>query len=214
VLAGIRNNHLPASLLSRCIPIEMEPRSGELERFNQFHVLRNPERRELVDRLATFAEEFSVDVANQRPEPLKALDDRQNEICETLLAIAAVLGREKDLRAALVRVFRKDAGRPSQEQAFLAKIRACFDLQAVDGPDDRIFTEDLIAGLGAMYTPRLLEILLREYGFVRSYPETIRIEAKVKRGYYREDFEPLFERYLDSDSQPALHIVEDDEASN
>lgn len=207
VLIGIRNNHLPQSLLSRCIPIEMNQRTKELERFNEFHVLRDPSRTELVDRMAYFAEQFSVDVANQRPEPLKALNDRQNEIVEPLLAIATVLGREDDLREALQSIFRSEAGgRPSREQVLLTRIRAAFELQALRGlgPRDMIFTEDLINALGP-YTPRLLGILLAEMGFVRTQAETIRIDTQVRKGYYRSDFEPLFARFLD---KGPLRVIE------
>jgi hypothetical protein len=210
VLAGIRNNHLPQSLLTRCIPIEMRPRQGELERFNQFHLVRDPGRRELVDRIAGFAEEFSLDIANQRPEPLKALDDRQNEICEPLVAIATVLGKEAELREALRQVFSRGEAPMSQEQAFLLRIRQAFEEQERNGgPRDRIHTEQLLSALGPMYNARLLGILLGELGFVRTEPETLRIEASVKRGYARSDLQPLFDRYLDNE-MPALHAVEDD----
>jgi hypothetical protein len=211
VLAGIRNNHLPQSLLSRCIPVEMQPRTRELERFNQFHLARDPERKELVNRIAAFAEEFLPDVVNQRPEPLKALDDRQNEIVEPLLAIAAVLGSEPALREALRQVFRRGpAGQMSQEQAFLARIRDAFDEQQREGgPGDRIHTDELLRHLGSMYSPRLLGILLAELGFARTGPETFRIDTFNKRGYWRRDFQRLFDRHLDE--EPALHIIDEED---
>jgi hypothetical protein len=202
-LAGIRNTHLPASLLSRSFPIEMATRKRELERFNQFHQVRDPQRRELVDRIVRFSEAFLPDILNQRPSQMKALDDRQNEIVEPLLAIAAVLGKDKELRAALRDVYRQESAAPSQEQIFFARIRAAFEIQAaMGGPEDRIFTGELIQCLGSMYSPRLLGILLGEYGFVRTGPEVIRIDTEVKRGYMREDFEPLFARYLDVEPEP------------
>ena len=101
-LAGIRNNHLPDSLLTRCIPIEMVKRSREVERFNKFHMARDRERIELADRIATFAETFATEMALARPEPMKALGDRHNEIVEPLLAIAGVLGREQEDRKSVV----------------------------------------------------------------------------------------------------------------
>jgi len=214
VLAGIRNNHLPQSLLSRCIPIEMLPRKRELERFNKFHIVRDPKHMELVERVAYFAESFMLDVANQRPEPLKVLDDRQNEIIEPLLAIAAVLGREDDLREALRTIFRKQVGKATREQVLLARIKKAFDRQALAGrPTDKIFTEDLLAGLGSAYTPRLLGILLREMGFIRTAEETIRIGTYTKRGYDRKDFEPLFARYLDIE-RPVSFDVETEESED
>ncbi len=210
ILAGIRNNHLPTSLLSRCIPIEMQPRRRELERFNKFHQMRDPEREVLVDRIASFSDDFLVDVVNQRPEPLKALDDRENEIVEPLLAIAIVLGREQELREALKAMYRRTTAKPSHEQVLLGRIRNAFDQQAAaGGPPDRIFSEDLVKALGSSYTPRLVGILLAELGFVRTAKEMLRIDTQVKRGYCRSDLEPLFLRYLDQDS--TLEVVEDEE---
>lgn len=218
VLAGIRNNHLPQSLLSRCIPIEMQPRRRELERFNQFHMQLDPQRNDVVERMQHFSGEFLFDVANQRPEPLKALDDRQNEICEPLLAIAAVLGREDDLRQALRTLYGGEMKRVTREQAFLTKIRAAFDAQASVGkPTDRIWTDDLLRYLGRMYNGRTLGILLREMRFVRTAEPNIRItighESEVRRGYMRVDFEPLFERHLDVE-RPSVDVetLEEDAA--
>lgn len=211
VMAGIRNNHLPDSLLSRAIPIEMSQRRKKLERFNKFRTLRDPQRQELVDRLAAFAEEFAVDVALQRPEPVKALDDRRNEIVEPLLQIAIVLDKEAELREALVNLYQGDRSRPSREQALLARIKRAFDLQAAQGGSDKaMHTEDLIAALGSYYTPRTLSIVLKEFGFERTASETVRIGNKVKRGYARADFEPLFDRWLD-DLKPDLELIEDED---
>ena len=68
-LAGISNNHLPASLLSRSIPIEMQKRKGTLERFTKTRVLRDPKRIALVAaHEAAFADEFGNDMRFQYAE--------------------------------------------------------------------------------------------------------------------------------------------------
>ena len=58
----------------------------------------------------------------RRPEPIKALSDRQNEISEPLLAIASVCGLEDELRHALSMAFAGDNAQ-TPKQALLARIR-------------------------------------------------------------------------------------------
>jgi hypothetical protein len=191
VLAGINNGFMPSTVRDRCIPIEMRKRGPEqkVERFVETRISRSIECEMLLSRIVDFCELFFVDVKIASVEPMASLSDRQDEICEPLLAIATVLGTEEELRGSLERVF-ASAGKtqPSPEQIIFGRIRNAF------GDDRKIFTEDLCSALGPMYANgRTLALFLADYAIT---PKDIRIGNRVARGYEAIQFEDAWRRFL------------------
>jgi hypothetical protein len=202
-IAGIGT--LPDTVADRSIPIRLERRapSETVERLRRRDV--EPEAEPLRDQLATLSLECEI-LAGARPVLPDELDDRAQDVCEPLLAIADLAGDDwpRRARAALVGLC---AGRQIADDDSL-RVRLLSDIRDVLGDDDRITTAVLLARLEALddapwsdwfgraFTSRALSKLLRPYGIrIR----TIRLhDDGTARGLLREQFEPVWGRYLAS----------------
>jgi hypothetical protein len=188
VLAGINNGFMPPTIRDRCIPIEMERRTKDqpIERFMERKASHDAE--PLLERISDFSETFRADILAMSPEPMDMLSDRQDEISEPLLQIAAVLGVEQQIRHAIERVF-ISAGKhqPSPEQVIFGRIH-----QAFDG-EQKIFTDDLCSALGPMYNGRTLALWLEPFGIS---PKNVRVGNQVMRGYTSDQFAHMWGIHL------------------
>ena len=200
VLAGVHNGHLPATVLTRTIPINMKAKRADqhVERF-VYHVAANsPEREELLARIEKFVEDFDIDIAIQAPDLLPALTDRQNEMVEPLRQIAAVFGEEAEheLAEALQRIFSDQGTIKSSEAEIFGRIRRALDVMGKKvGDERRIFSEDLALAVGRAFfgKPKQLSLWLAPFDI---QPELVRIGSDVRRGYTDAQFADAFARYL------------------
>ncbi len=138
------------------------------------------------------------------------LSDRQEDICEPLLAIAAAAGSDwpPDTRAALAEVL-LNAAPPtdSLRVRLLADIRSifhangsealpsvalCAELARLDGPWAEWHRGDPISA----------SQLARQLEHHSIAPRTIRLGDKTPKGYRRTDFEDAWSRYLPSVAAP------------
>jgi hypothetical protein len=192
VLAGLNNGFMPTTVRDRCIPIELVRRKDgqRIERFVESRVRGTQELETLLDRILAFCELFYADITAMRPEPMTELNDRQDEISEPLLAIAAVFGPyfEQEVRGALRRLFAAgNKTQPDPTQVIFGRIHKAF------AGDQKIWTDELCAYLGPMYTGRSLALWLEPYGIA---PKNVRKGNDVQKGYTSDQFETVFGKYL------------------
>jgi hypothetical protein len=206
-LAGI--GKLPATVADRSIPIRLKRRakSEQVERFRFRDVA--PEAEALRRRIETWAVR-TVDVLREaRPQVPDALDDRQTDGAEPLLAIADVAGGEwpDRSRSALVELCTSQAA--ADESAgirLLRDVQAIFEVHRVA----RLHSADLCENLaeleeapwgdyqGKPIKPRTLARLLEPYG-VRS--SQVKIDGRNRHGYTLKGFSDAWGRYI---SAPTL----------
>jgi hypothetical protein len=203
LLAGKSAANLGDTLESRCIPIELQRklRSEKVDRFR---------RRELEDEalavhetLRSLAEYHVGRLAAARPELPDELTDRQQDVWEPLLAIADLAGDEwaELARAAAVAV---STGAPVEDESIGVQLLA--DCQVAFGGDERLTTEELIErlaedpekpwetwGHGNPISARALAAKLKPY---RIRGRDMRTSEGTRKGYYRDQFEDAWSRYL------------------
>jgi len=206
-IAGIGN--LPATIRDRSIPIRLKRarKKDGRQRFRKSKV--KPEADQLRQRLEEWAK-ASVEILREaQPQLPDELNDRQQDVCEPLLAIADLAGGDWPAlaRAALVELC---TGLEIQDDAtglqLLADIRDAFTQKQLD----RIPTSQLLRHLlaldespwkefdhGRSLSAYRLSKLLRPFS-VR--PGDIRFDHGVQKGYMRADFEDPWDRYLVSTS--------------
>jgi hypothetical protein len=205
-LTGI--GELPRTLASRSIRIRMrrQRRDEKAERFRQKRATSDAQ--PLVDALAGWATPELIDTLEDAdPQLPDELGDREQDICEPLVAIADLAGGDWPVRAraSFVHVFadaRAAAVSESHGTRLLADLRDLFD---ADG--DRISSIRLVGQLNALderpwggwnngdgLKPRNLGTLLKPYGI---HSGTVRLgDGTTAKGYKRESFDDAFTRYL------------------
>jgi hypothetical protein len=212
-LAGI--GQLPDTVRDRSIPIDFvrRARDEKVERFRK----REAEKKAAVIRTDLEAWAGQPDIIEKlreaRPSLPDALSDRQQDICEPLLAIADVAGDEwpERARAALVALCsQSNDDDESLGVKLLSDIRGAFGA----GHCDKIATQELLKALvdqetdapwASMWEMDLkngntrgpaqkLAKLLKPY---RIKPDVIRLpDGSTPRGYRVEDFSEAWKRYL------------------
>lgn len=143
-------------------------------------------------------EEWSMDAAEQLSTvtPDMPVSDRDADVWEPLIAIGDLAGNEwseRARRACEELTHQDDDGERCPDVPLFEAIRDLFEAD-----QHVIFTADLIAGLNApeyawVFTPRSLSNVLRDYGIM---PTTVRDGDAVQKGYKREDFQAIWDRYL------------------
>lgn len=205
VIAGIGMDKLPSTVRDRSIPIEMKRRAAG-EHIEDFDTEDEIEATfPLVLRIEKWAEQNGSRVKGwAKPEKLTALSDRQRDICNPLLKVAAMIGEGwlRKLSDALVNVL----GNREDDEAIgiqlLADIRCIFDEKEAD----RMFSADLVAELAKVETapwsewksgkPMTPVQLARQLKSFKVCPTTVRIETAHAKGYRREDFADAWGRYV------------------
>jgi hypothetical protein len=208
-LAGI--GRLPTTVADRTIEIALKRKAaGEtVARFRRREVAEEAE--PLRQALASLASHHVDHLAVARPELPDELDDRAQDACEPLLAIADLAGGEWPevaRRAALaLSDGRAAANEESDRLRLLEDLRDVFDHRKAD----RLLTADLITELArddespwtdwwderegkpGKGAARGLAGKLRPFG-IRS--TTVRVEDGRGKGYHRSDFEDAWTRYV------------------
>lgn len=215
-IAGIRmGKHLPESTISRCIVFNLRRKTKDekVERLRRAdHVKFKP----LIAKLARFAEDYGHQVQQARPVMPEQLSDRAQDNWEPLFAIASCAGPEWIKRAeqAALALSAKAEGTDSFGPELLTDVQTIFELKKVVKLRSAELLEALVAGSemawatynrGQPLTVRQLAKLLSGYGIK---PKTVRLGPhKTYKGYYREDFEDAFTRYLTPKNDPDLRHI-------
>ena len=177
---------------------------SKVERFRARTV--SPEAKPLRDRISIWASANEKRLSTSRPSFPTGLTDRQEDVCEPLLAIADTSGIDWGERArkALVSVF---SGSESEDESL--GVRLLVDIRKVfeDQDRDKLFSADLIDSLIAIETSPWPEFRhgdkpLTAAGMSRILkrfeiaPRTIRAGEAIAKGYERSFFEDAWARYL------------------
>jgi hypothetical protein len=201
-IAGI--GQLPDTVADRSIPIRLERKhqSQPVERLRRREIA--AEAVELHDRIADWALPNLDLLQASRPSLPNDLDDRAQDVWEPLLAIADCAGEEWALRARQAAISLSGAQSKEDESIaiqLLRDIRGVFDARGVD----RMRGHDLMAELAAIddspwgnwfgrpIAGQAVAKILKPFG-IRTME--IWLDDAKARGYRRDRFEPIWDRYL------------------
>lgn len=211
-LAGIQlEKHLPDATMSRGIIFNMRRKAAHESVSN----LRHAEPwlfSDIAAKLARFAQDYSEQVRDARPDIPEELSDRDQDNWSGLLAIADCAGGEWPEKAKAAAKNLSGAGdKPvSTGNELLEDIRQVFDSKGVD----KISTADLIKALcedeeapwstfnwGKPISPRQLARQLKAYGIA---PVQMRMHSfgNPVRGFEFSQFDEAFMRYLNIHTAP------------
>jgi putative DNA primase/helicase len=189
---------LPETLADRCIVIVMKRKSRE-ERCERFRGLKD---NELGRKCARFVLDHAAEIAAAQPAIPEELNDRAADIREPLLALADIAGGEWPELARKVTVNQRDSGAALDLMALLFN-----DLESIfeTSREERMHSRRLVdlltsaenrpwsrARHGGPINERWLATKLRPYGIE---PRVIRTAEGLGRGYCREDFGEVWQRY-------------------
>jgi hypothetical protein len=212
VIAGIGN--LPDTISDRAIKVELRrrARSEPVERFRLRKV--EPEAEALREEAAAWAGAHVERLAELEPPLPEELDDRAQEICEPLLAVAEVAGGDWPERArkAVIAL----AGVSAREDSESLGIRLLRDIRDVfeEKRADRLSTGELLESLhaaeeapwgslrGEALDARGLARMLKPYSVK---PEKLREGDHTFRGYKRTGFEDAWRRYAPAPPEDVEH---------
>jgi hypothetical protein len=235
-LSGI-GKILPDTVADRCLPIELQRQARE-EKVERF---RKREAEKLSGHIRAALEGLSQEsqllemLRAARPVLPEELSDRQQDICEPLLAIADMAEGHwpQSARAAVTKLCAQEED-ASNGVKLLSDIKAVFDSTVADRlPTERILQElveiedspwavwwqdDLknqkVAKVASKLA-RMLKAYKRPDG-ERLKPRTIRIGHETPKGFHRSDFEEAWSRYLPppcetaaTSATPATHDATD-----
>jgi hypothetical protein len=203
-VAGI--GHLPDTVADRSLHIRLERKLGaqKVERLRERKV--EPQAAPLRERLSKWVQAQLSILRDAEPEIPEQLNDRQQDGAEFLLAIADAAGGEwpEKARKALVELYTGDCSEDqSHTTVLLGDIKSIFEEKNCD----RISSGELLTALieketspwgewnrSKPLTAISLARLLKPFKIV---PRTIRqANGSTAKGYLREFFEAVFERYL------------------
>jgi hypothetical protein len=203
-IAGI--GRLPDTVEDRSIPIRLKRKlaNEECERFRKRKV--RPEAEGLRVRAAKWAKRHVKALSNAEPEMPCELNDRQQDVCEPLIAIADCAGEKWPERArqALIALLTAQVAREdSHGVRLLADIRAYFERGFTE---DRVKSAALLDWLNSIEESPWAEFNkgfpLKAAGMARLLnpfdicPRDLRFDSGVFKGYERADFEDVWSRYL------------------
>lgn len=197
-VAFARNGRIPDDLELRSIVIEMQRRRPD-ESLSELRDDRCEHLKNLARMCARFADDCHI--GDYDPD-MGGLINRVADNWRPLFAIADVIGFDwpKRIREACAGLAPREG--ESTGPMALADIRTTFDEKAVD----RLACLDLCEALAAIegrpwaewgrsnkpITPNQLARLLKPFGVI---PGNLRIGGRIVKGYYRHQFEALWDRY-------------------
>jgi hypothetical protein len=203
---------LPDTIADRAIPICLvrKARGEHAEKLRQRRFASEAD--ELLERIARWAE--GTDLTEAEPLVPDALSDRAQDAWEPLLAIAEAAGPEiaEAARHAAVELH-ADAEdvEASRGVRLLDDLRGLFRRRGVD----RMFTDEILEPLyaiedapwgddeyGRKLNANAMARLLRPFGIK---PKTVRRGTATRKGYFRQDFEDSWSRYLPQEEEETSH---------
>jgi hypothetical protein len=202
-LAGI-GKALPDTITDRAIRIRLERRTREepIERFIRREVV--PEAEALRDRIADWILPQLEELQRMRPDLVGEIDDRANDVWESLFAIADLAGGDWPEKArGSARILSGSEAREddSLSALLLRDVYTVFE----NGAGDRLRTTDLIDHLaeieespwgdwhGKKITAQALSRLLQPF-LIKTM--SVRVDGEVVRGYKLAQFSDAFHRVL------------------
>jgi hypothetical protein len=215
-IAGIGG--LPDTVEDRSIPMRLKRKlpSEKCEPFRKRKV--KPPAEDLRTRVAQWAIQNKESLGGAEPEMPSDLNDRQQDVCEPLIAIADLVGGQWPERArqALISLLAaQSTGEDPIRARLLADIKLCFEKPATERMKRalylcdgtlRIRTSHLLEGLKAIdespwaeyrrghpLSPYELARLLKPFGI---RPCNLRFANGVYKGYEQKDFEDAWMRYV------------------
>jgi hypothetical protein len=220
VLSGINNGKVPDTVTDRAIVVAMRRRGGDdapVEDLFPGEMAETLE--ELRGRLDDWAaENMEALTAWRRKARISALDDRQQEAWDPLLAIAdlAEAGWPERARAAAEHLAGAavDAGEEAHGHALLVALRGVFEREGSPlaskaicvalNDDETLPFASYSHGSGI--SARALAKLLRPYGIK---PRSVREAGKADtaKGYHAEQFADVWPRYVDTEHTRATEPV-------
>jgi len=208
-LAGI--GHLPSTIMDRAITLKLR-RKLPNEHVERLRYVEDDLFKQLQSQLERFAADYEQAVRSARPDLPSALNDREQDNWDPLLAIADVIGGDWPNRArtAALTLSSMDNATGSDGTDILSSIKEIFEQKNIE----RISSVDLIDALcaddeqswatycyGKPITPRQLASLLKEYG-IKS--KSIRFDHGTPKGFERAQFNDAFSRYLSTKPSPEI----------
>ncbi|MHB8744675.1 MAG: DUF3631 domain-containing protein, partial [Sulfuricaulis sp.] len=191
----------------RCIVIRMQ-RKTPTEKCDR---LRNLETTALTTQCARFVAAHAPAIAAARPDLPTSLNDRAADIWEPLLALADLargVWPDKARQAAVA------LSASAQEDSPIGSLLLDIFLFFLAGRTDRLFSRTLVEGLNDLPDRPWAEMLhgkeiteiwlaqrLRPYAV---HPRSTRIDDTVAKGYWRDDFRKVFQRYIPHSELEAL----------
>src|SRR6266568_2592224 len=150
-------------------------------------------------------------IANARPQIPARLNDRAADIWEPLLALADLAGGPWPELARQAALSLSDT---ANENNLIGPLLLDIMLLFISSKADRMFTRDLLAGLnsrlhrpwaetlkGKQVTEQWLAQQLRPYGVK---PRTLWLDGAQAKGYFREEFTDISQRYISRSELDAL----------
>jgi hypothetical protein len=207
-IAGL--GKLPPTLQDRAIPIRLKRalRNEPRQRLRKRKV--KPQADNLRQLISDWAGRNLTSLARIEPDLPDELNDRQQDVCEPLLAIAELAGSgwPDRIRKGLVALFSVSSGQEgSQGITLLEDIRGAF----CRAGNDRISTQDLLKELSRIETSPWFGLdrgrTLLPYGLSRLLlpfgirPKDLRFGGATRKGYLRADCEESWARYLPEDAR-------------
>jgi Protein of unknown function (DUF3631) len=203
-IAGI--GKLPPTISDRAIPIELErqAKNQSVERLKKRKV--QPDCERIQKRISVWVKRNLKILKQAEPDLPQALNDRQQDVCEPLLAIADLTAGTwpASLRSSLLQLYLRSFTSQDEEPVIrlLKDMKHLFDSRKID----RIRTQDALAALNDDETAPWSEFvrgrplsdaqLARLLKPVKIYPRTIRVRASTPKGYMKDDFKDAWDKYL------------------
>lgn len=196
LLAGIGDRPVPDTIYNRSIPIEMrrinknDP-SERRERYFSFKA--GPVAEKLVEEIAEWVKTNSEKINSYEPDEGDFVN-REFEVAYPFLQLAHAVGgktMEKEARESLLTLLRLRPDVDDEHVRVLRAIKAAFE----EADTDKLSSPAVIAAAGYPETGggRLLSSLLTPFGVKRT---TFRINNQTTKGYRKESFEDVWNRYL------------------
>lgn len=217
VLAGLDVGKMPDTIRDRAIVVRLERRKrGEkVERFKVRDITGQVE--ELRARLEDWAAADTEPLAGYRCEPMPSISERLEEGWEPLLAIAELAGGKwpERARAAALALANgaEDAGEDHGQQlvAALKEIFVAREAMSTATICEELNQDDELPfggyRRGEGIDGRRLAKMLKPYG-IKS--KNIKLDGKVPKGYAREQFTEVWERYAPESEDARAQVAADD----
>ena len=199
ILIGIDSGTMKDTTRDRCIPISMQ-RATDDERATVspfYHYKVEDELEALGIAIFNWSFENTVGMRDYEPTPIDTLSPRQWEICQPLLQVARLTGREKEVRAALTSIFSTMIEvEDSPEIEMLTTLRDLFDEQG-----DKVRSAELLARLQQdprfrHWSGKQLAVKLAPFGIQVKPVRFPNYSPPVQRGIIRGECLDTFTRYL------------------